>query len=169
MVFSMLRTCHAMASLHVYQFDNKALAMLGQCWILQSSQTVVARPVPVFTCHFRPLGQDQHQRICSRLGSGSGFCFGLRFADAKEECGSSEHNPQTHGKVSPPALSTHRPVRTALRSSMPPQRRCSWRRRSTSFLIPSSPMQPSLGNSQNTGKELLLSTINNNEPQKTVD
>ena len=151
MVFSMLRTCHAMASLHVYQFDNKALAMLGQCWILQSSQTVVARPVPVFTCHFRPLGQDQHQRICSRLGSGSG------------------HNPQTHGKVSPPALSTHRPVRTALRSSMPPQRRCSWRRRSTSFLIPSSPMQPSLGNSQNTGKELLLFTINNNEPQKTVD
>ena len=72
-------------------------------------------------------------------------------------------------KVSPPALSTHRPVRTALRSSMPPQRRCSWRRRSTSFLIPSSPMQPSLGNSQNTGKELLLFTINNNEPQKTVD
>ena len=82
MVFSMLRTCQAMASLHVYEFDNKPLAMLGQCWTLQNSQTIVARPVHVFTSHFRPPGQDQHQRICSRLGSGSGFCFGLRFGDA---------------------------------------------------------------------------------------
>lgn len=103
------------------------------------------------------------------LDLGADFALACDLQMQKGECGSSEHNPQTHGKVSPPALSTHRPVRTALRSSMPPQRRCSWRRRSTSFLIPSSPMQPSLGNSQNISKELLLFTINNNEPQKTVD
>ena len=74
-------------------YKSTSLTTKGwQCWgsagYCKVPKLLFARPAPVFTCHFRPLGQDQHQRICSRLGSGSGFCFGLRFADAKGECGS---------------------------------------------------------------------------------